>query len=135
RVGALVCNRRYRIWRRIADGGMGRVYQAHDVEKNQGVALKILHADVAADPVAVERFKREFECSASLPHDYIVEVLAFDRTEDKSFALVMEYLEGEELRLLLKREKTLAPERILRMLAQTAIGLQVAHDRKQVHRD
>src|SRR5262249_35470306 len=48
---------------------------------------------------------------------------------------VMEYLEGEELRTLLKREKVIPPERLVRMLAQTAIGLQSAHDRKVVHRD
>ncbi len=135
RVGASFCSGRYQIWRRIADGGMGRVYQACDKHENRGVALKILHPEVAQDGVAVERFKREFECSASLPHDYIVDVLAFEKTEDGSYALVMEYLEGEELRTLLKREKVLAPERVIRMMAQTAIGLQAAHDKKVVHRD
>jgi serine/threonine-protein kinase len=135
RVGASFCDGRYQIWRRVADGGMGRVYQALDTTLDRSVALKILHPDVAQDQVQVERFKREFECSASLPHDYIVDVLAFDKTEDGSYALVMEYLEGEELRTLLKREKVLPPERVVRMLAQTALGLQAAHDRKVVHRD
>jgi serine/threonine protein kinase len=135
RVGSLVCNGRYQIWRTVADGGMGRVYQALDTKEQRSVALKILHPDVATDPVSVQRFKREFEVSATLPHDYIVEVLSFEKTEDESYALVMEYLEGEELRLLLKREKTLAPERVIRMLSQVAIGLSGAHARKQVHRD
>ena len=135
RVGASFCKGRYQIWRRVADGGMGRVYQALDLNEGRSVALKILHPEVAQDTVAVERFKREFECSASLPHDYIVDVLAFEKTEDRSFALVMEYLEGEELRTLLKREKVLPPERVIRMMAQTAIGLQAAHDKKVVHRD
>jgi serine/threonine-protein kinase len=114
---------------------MGRVYQALDTHKNRTVALKILHSEVAQDGVAVERFKREFECSSALPHDYIVEVLAFERTEDHSYALVMEYLEGEELRTLLKREKVLPPERVIRMMAHVAIGLSAAHERKVVHRD
>jgi serine/threonine-protein kinase len=135
RLGSTVCNGRYQIWRTVADGGMGRVYQANDTRENRSVALKILHADVATDAVAVARFKREFACSAALPHDYIVEVLAFEKTEDGSFALAMEYLEGEELRMLLKREKVLSPERLVRMLSQTAIGLAAAHDRKIVHRD
>jgi serine/threonine protein kinase len=135
RVGASFCAGRYQIWRSVADGGMGRVYQAHDKQEDRGVALKILHPEVAQDTVAVERFKREFECSASLPHDYIVDVLAFEKTEDGSYALVMEYLEGEELRTLLKREKVLRPERVIRMMAQTAIGLQAAHEKKVVHRD
>jgi eukaryotic-like serine/threonine-protein kinase len=135
RVGASFCGGRYQVWRRVADGGMGRVYQALDTRENRGVAMKILHSDVAQDEVQVERFKREFECSAALPHDHIVDVLAFERTEDGSFALVMEYLEGEELRMLLKREKVIPPERLIRMMAQSAIGLQAAHDRKVVHRD
>jgi eukaryotic-like serine/threonine-protein kinase len=135
RLGTTLCDGRYQIWRTVADGGMGRVYQAIDNKENRSVALKILHSDVAMDSVAVARFKREFECSAALPHDYIVEVLAFEKTEDGSFALVMEYLEGEELRMLLKREKVLAPERLVRMLSQTALGLAEAHARKVVHRD
>jgi serine/threonine-protein kinase len=135
RVGASLCAGRYQVWRRVADGGMGRVYQALDTRENRSVALKILHPEVAQDHVAVERFKREFECSSSLPHEYIVEVLAFERTEDQSYALVMEYLEGEELRTLLKREKVISPERVIRMMAHVAIGLSAAHERKVVHRD
>ena len=135
RVGATFCAGRYQIWRRVADGGMGRVYQALDKKDGRSVALKILHPEVAVDPVQVERFKREFECSDSLPHDYIVDVLAFEKTEDQSYALVMEYLEGEELRNLLKREKVIPPERLVRILAQSAMALQAAHDRKVVHRD
>ena len=131
RVGSDVCGGRYRIFRRVADGGMGRVYQAFDPVEKRSVALKILHADVAQDSVSLQRFRREFEVSATLPHDYIVEVLAFEKTEDQSFALVMEYLEGEELRTFLKREKIMAPERVIRMLAQVAIGLTGAHDKKQ----
>jgi serine/threonine-protein kinase len=135
RVGASFCGGRYQVWRRVADGGMGRVYQALDIRERRGVALKILHPEVAQDAVQVERFKREFACSAALPHDHIVDVLDFERTEDGSYALVMEYLEGEELRTLLKREKVIPPERLIRIMAQSALGLQAAHDRKVVHRD
>jgi serine/threonine protein kinase len=135
RVGSKLCGGRYHVWRRVADGGMGRVYQAIDLQEGRSVALKILHPEVAQDGVSVERFKREFECSAALPHDHIVEVLAFEETEDKSYALVMEYLEGEELRTLLKREKTLPAARVVRMMSQAAIALAAAHDRKIVHRD
>jgi serine/threonine-protein kinase len=134
RIGKKLCGR-YVIYRTVADGGMGRVYQALDDVAQRSVALKILHPEVASDNVAVERFKREFEISSSLPHDHIVDVLGFEKTDDGSYALVMEYLEGEELRMLLKREKTIRPERLIRMLSQVAMGLQGAHDRKQVHRD
>ncbi|WP_437932086.1 serine/threonine-protein kinase [Sorangium sp. So ce291] len=135
RVGATLCGGRYQVWRIVADGGMGRVYQALDLKAGRSVALKILHPEVALDEVSVERFHREFEVSASLPHEHIVEVLAFEKTEDHSFALVMEYLEGEELRTVLKRDKVLRPERLVRMLSQLALGLVEAHERKVVHRD
>jgi serine/threonine-protein kinase len=126
---------RYQVRRVVADGGMGRVYQALDMQDKAGVAIKVLHPDVARDPVAVERFKREYEVSKLLPHEHIVDVRDFQETEDKSYALVMEYLEGEELRTLIKRDKRLPPERIVRMLAQVAIGLDSAHRQRLVHRD
>jgi serine/threonine protein kinase len=135
RVGRTVCQDRYRIYRRVADGGTGRVYQALDTREQRSVALKILHAEVAMDEISVERFKREYRLSSELPHAHIVEVLSFEATEDESFALVMEYLEGEELRMLLKREKVLRPERVIRILSQVALGMQAAHERKIVHRD
>ena len=135
RIGQKLCGGRYEIRRKVADGGMGRVYQALDLQKDRGVALKVLHAEVAVDRVSVERFKREYELSAQLPHDHIVEVFDFQETEDESYALVMEYLEGEELRELLKRDQVIPAARAVRMLAQIAIGLKEPHERKFVHRD
>jgi serine/threonine-protein kinase len=126
---------RYQVRRVVADGGMGRVYEALDMQDKKGVAVKVLHPDVARDNIAVERFKREFEVSKLLPHDHIVDVRDFRETDDKSYALVMEFLEGEELRMVLKREKRLMPERVVRMLSQAAIGLDEAHRRQLVHRD
>jgi tRNA A-37 threonylcarbamoyl transferase component Bud32 len=134
RIGQLVCNR-YQVRRVVADGGMGRVYEALDMQMRRNVALKVLHPEVAGDQVAVARFKREFEVSQLLPHDHIVEVLDFQPTNDGSFALVMEYLYGEELRATLKREGTILPGRMVRLLAQSALGLEGAHARKFVHRD
>jgi serine/threonine protein kinase len=119
----------------VADGGMGRVYEALDMQARRNVALKILHPDVSRDEIAVQRFKREFEVSKMLPHNHIVEVLDFQPTTDGSFVLVMEFLYGEELRATLKRETVMPPGRTLRMLSQAAIGLDEAHARKFVHRD
>jgi serine/threonine protein kinase len=134
RVGELVCER-YEIRRVVADGGMGRVFEALDLVRRKSVALKILHPDIARDEVAVERFKREFAVSRELPHDYIVEVFDFEATSDHSYALVMEFLYGESLRATLKREQVLPPGRLIRMLSQVAIGLDAAHEKKLVHRD
>ncbi len=134
RIGQMICER-YQVRRVIADGGMGRVYEALDMVERRNVALKILHPDVARDEVQVERFKREFAVSGELPHEHIVEVLDFQPTADGSYALVMEFLYGEELRATLKREGVLSPARLVRMLSQIAVGLDEAHARKLVHRD
>lgn len=135
RIGSTICDGRFQVWRKVADGGMGRVYQALDIPEDRSVALKVLHSEVAQDEVAVERFKREYALSAELPHEHIVEVLDFKKTEDDSFALVMEYLEGEELRMQLGRDKILSHARVVRMLSQLALGLKEPHRLKVVHRD
>jgi serine/threonine protein kinase len=134
RVGQVLFER-YQVRRVVADGGMGRVYEALDLHDQRHVALKVLHPEVAKDEVAVERFKREFAVSAELGSVHIVDVLDFKPTHDGSFALVMEFLYGEELRSTLKREGHLRPERIVRMLSQVALGLDDAHEKNLVHRD
>ncbi len=134
RVGQVLFGR-YEIRRVIADGGMGRVYEGLDVQEHRHVALKILHPEVAKDDVAVERFKREFEVSAQLTKTHNVDVLDFRPTPDGSYALVMEFLYGEELRSTLKREGSLTPERIVRLLSQVALALDDAHQKNLVHRD
>jgi len=134
RVGQLLLTR-YQIRRVVADGGMGRVYEALDMQERRNVAVKVLHPDVVSDSVSLERFKREFEVSKLLPHEHIVDVLDFQPTHDGSYALVMEFLYGEELRAMLKREGTMTPERVVRMVSQVAIALDEAHARKLVHRD
>jgi serine/threonine protein kinase len=126
---------RYQLRRVVADGGMGRVYEALDLVAQRHVAFKVLHPEVAKDEVAVERFKREFEVSKQLGSLHVIEVLDFLPTEDGSYALVMEFLYGEELRSTLRREAPLSPERVVRMLSQLALALDAAHEQKLVHRD
>jgi serine/threonine protein kinase len=127
---------RYEIRRVVADGGMGRVYEGIDKTTDSRVAVKVLHDDVAKDEISLERFKREYEISANLPHDYIVNVTDFQRDPVAAvWLLVMEFLDGEELRIVLKREKTIPPERVIRMLSQIALALDEAHSRQFVHRD
>jgi eukaryotic-like serine/threonine-protein kinase len=135
RIGARLAGR-YDIRRKVADGGMGRVYEAIDKQTESRVALKVLHDEVSRDEVALERFKREYEISALLPHEHIVQVRDFQRDEaSNTWMLAMEFLDGEELRYVLKREKVLPPERLVRMLSHVAIGLDEAHARGFIHRD
>jgi serine/threonine-protein kinase len=135
RVGARLVGR-YEIRRVVADGGMGRVYEGIDRQTDTRIAVKVLHDDVAKDEISMERFKREYEISALLPHDHIVNVMDFQRDMVSStWFLAMEFLDGEELRVALKRDKVLPPERLVRMLSQVALGLDEAHARNFIHRD
>ena len=134
RVGQVLFNR-YQLRRVVADGGMGRVYEALDTHARRHVALKVLHPEVARDEVAVERFKREYEVSQELASVHMVDVLDFRETPDHSHALVMEFLYGEELRATLLREQQIEPARLVRLLSQVALGLDEAHAKDLVHRD
>jgi serine/threonine protein kinase len=135
RIGTKLAGR-YEIRRVVADGGMGRVYEGVDKQTDSRIAVKVLHDDVAKDDVSLERFKREYEISANLPHDYIVSVTDFQRDAQANvWLLVMEYLDGEELRIALKRERSMSGARLVRMLSQVAIGLDEAHAKHFVHRD
>ena len=135
RIGQRLCGR-YEIRRVVADGGMGRVYEGVDKQTDTRIAVKVLHDDVAKDEVSLQRFKREYEISAKLPHEHIVQVMDFQRDEAANvWLLVMEFLDGEELRLVVKREKFIVPERVVRMLSQVALGLDQAHANNFVHRD
>jgi tRNA A-37 threonylcarbamoyl transferase component Bud32 len=132
---------RFELRRVIANGGMGRVYEAREVTRQERVAVKILHADVAEDEVNIERFRREATTSQALDHPHVVKVMEFAATAQlpgrpgKSWFLVMEYLDGEELRHVLTREKTIPVHRALRIVSQLALALDSAHARGFVHRD
>jgi eukaryotic-like serine/threonine-protein kinase len=134
RVGQILFER-YQVRRIIADGGMGRVYEALDLVEQRHVAVKVLRPEVANDEVAVQRFKREFEVSAELASLHVVDVLDFRPTRDGSYALVMEFLYGEELRATLRRERRIPPERLVRLFAQVSLALDEAHEKSLVHRD
>ena len=135
RIGSRLAGR-YEIRRVVADGGMGRVYEGVDKQSDTRIALKVLHDDVSRDDVSLERFKREYQISSRLPHDHIVKVLDFQQDlTSKVWLLAMEFLDGEELRVVLKRDKFLKPEKLVRMMSQVAIGLDAAHGLQVVHRD
>ena len=120
---------------RVADGAMGRVYEARHPDTKHRVAVKILHPDVAKDGVAVERFKREYETAEELDHPNIVKVLDFGDTPDGSHFMTMEYLEGEELSGLIRRAGPQPPERTIHVVAQVCAALAHAHSYGVIHRD
>jgi serine/threonine-protein kinase len=125
----------YIVVARVADGAMGRVYEGRHPESKARVAVKVLHAKVARDNVAVERFKREFETANEMSHAHVVKVLEFGATPDGSRFLTMEYLEGEELGKLLSRGTPVPLPRIVRITSQIALALEYAHSFGFIHRD
>ncbi len=132
---------RYFLTRRIGRGAMGQVYLAKD--RNLGtreVAVKtvrqdVLSSDDLAEGEAIARFEREAMSAASIRHPHIVDVTDFGESEDGVFYLVMEYVEGESLHRLLRREGTLPIKRAIKILRQIADGVDAAHEEGILHRD
>lgn len=120
---------------RVADGAMGRVYEGRHHQTHERVAIKVLHAEVARDAVAVERFKREYETARELAHPNVVKVIDFGATGDGLSYMVMEYLEGEELGQVLRRGVPLEAARVVRLFAQLGVALDYAHSFGVIHRD
>lgn len=126
---------RYIVAARVADGGMGRVFEGRDPDTKDRVAIKVLHDKIARDRVSVERFKREYEAANEIKHPHVVKVLEFGETPEGSYFLTMEYLQGEELGKLVGRGEPVSTERVLRIAAQTAAALDQAHSFGFIHRD
>ncbi|MGI8541944.1 MAG: protein kinase domain-containing protein [Aridibacter sp.] len=132
---------RYWLERRLGRGAMGQVYLAED--RNLGtrkVAVKtvrqdILNSDDLQEGEALARFEREAMSAASIRHPHIVDVTDFGESEDGIFFLVMEYVEGESLHRLLRREGTLPIKRGVKILRQIADGVDAAHEEGILHRD
>lgn len=125
----------YIVVARVADGGMGRVYEGRHPQTRQRMAIKVLHPEIAADNVAVERFKREYETAAELRHPHVVSVHEFGSTPEGSYFMTMEYLYGEELGAAIRRDGPQPMTRVVQTLCQTALALDHAHSFGVVHRD
>ena len=113
---------------------MGAVYLAEDTQRGGRVALKVLVPHLAEDERFRRRFLRESQLAASLEHPHIVPIVAAGE-EDGVLYLAMSYIDGSDLRELLRREGRLAPERTLHLLGQVAEALDAAHAAGLVHRD
>ncbi len=125
----------YRIERRLADGGMGRLYQASHTRLPRKLAVKVLHEPHAHRPEAVRRFEREASALARLDHPHVLGIIDFVRTADGRGAIVTPLLEGESLEARLARDGRLDPEEALRLAREMCDGVAAAHREGIVHRD
>ena len=124
----------YQVEELIGRGGMGEVYLARDPRLDRPVALKVLGADLAGDERFRERLLRESRLAAALDHPNVVPIYEAGEAEGRLF-IAMRYVDGVDLRALLRRQGALAPERALALAAQVAGALDAAHARGLVHRD
>jgi len=132
----LLLDDKYRLDEKVGEGGMGTVYRATHVQMENTVAVKILHPDLASDQYAVERFRREARSAAQIRHPNAVAVTDFGVTKEEGIAyLVMEFLEGEDLRQKMKRKRQLDFEETFLILSQTCAAVSAAHARGIIHRD
>lgn len=126
---------KYRILRLLGEGGMGAVYEGENVRIHRKVAIKVLHAAVAAKADVVQRFEREAQAAGRIGSEHIVEVLDLGTLPEGDRYMVMEYLEGESLGERIKRKKRLTPQEVGTLLHQLLEGLQAAHTAGIIHRD
>ena len=125
---------KYRIIERIGRGGMGMIFKAHDPVLDRLVALKVISTDVEITDELRARFFREAQACAQLSHPNIVTVHAMG-DDDGQLYIVMELLEGEELKHLIAERRALALEDKLSIMIQVCDGLHYAHQKGIVHRD
>lgn len=124
----------YEIIEVIGEGGMGVVYKAIDLKLERYVAIKILNTSKPPNPQFIERFKREARNQAKLNHTNIIPVYGFTDA-DNTLGIVMEYIEGETIEDILKREEKIDLLFTLNVMRQVLSGVAFAHQKGFIHRD
>lgn len=126
---------RYRLTRKIGEGGMGAVYEAQHVQLSKPVAVKVLRDKYLDRPEVARRLVQEARLASSIRHEHIIDITDSGSTEDGRTFVVMEHLAGQSLAELLRREGALPEGRVVEIARQAASALAAAHARGIVHRD
>lgn len=127
-------NGRYRIIRTIGSGGMANVFLAKDLILERDVAVKVLRFDFQNDQIAIRRFQREALAASELVHPNIVGVYDVGEEDGMQF-LVMEYVEGTDLKQYIKQNHPLAVNQVVAIMEQILSGITLAHHHHIIHRD
>ena len=134
-VGAVVAGR-FKLEELVGQGGMGKVYRARHLALDRLVCLKMLKPALLEDPTLVGRFEREAKAASRLNHPNVIHVLDFGRNEsDGGLFIAMEYVQGKDLRIVLRDEWPLPEERLCAIMGQALSALGEAHAHNVIHRD
>ncbi len=125
---------RYRILKKLGEGGMGAVFQARDLELDRDVALKIIRGEMAANPQALARFKQEIVLARKITHRNVIRIFDLGQADGIRF-LTMEYVEGRDLHSVLRERGKLPPGEAVEIILQICAALEAAHQEGVVHRD
>jgi eukaryotic-like serine/threonine-protein kinase len=129
-----VLGQRYEIVTMLGEGGMGAVYQAIDRELNRPVALKVIRPELAKNKAIIERFKQELLLAREVTHRNVIRIYDLGEADGIKF-ITMEFVQGEDLRTMLLRQKKLAPEDAVDIIQQICRALEAAHTAGIIHRD
>lgn len=132
-IGAVLSNR-YEILEKLGGGGMAVVYKAKDTLLGRTVAVKVLRDQFVQDDTFVDRFRREAQAGARLSHPNIVSIYDVGRHEDDHY-LVMEYVEGTNLKEIIKEKGPLEEDEVIRLGLQLCEAMEHAHENGLIHRD
>jgi serine/threonine protein kinase len=125
---------RYEIMGVLGQGGMGAVYKARDRELDRLIALKVIRPELATDPAILQRFKQELILSRNITHKNVVRIFDLGEAEGIRF-ISMEYVDGEDLRTILRREGKFQPKEAITVVEQVCRALDSAHSEGVIHRD
>jgi eukaryotic-like serine/threonine-protein kinase len=129
-----VLSGRYEILQLLGEGGMGAVYKAADRELDRFVALKVIRPELASNPSILARFKQELLLAHQVTHRNVIRIYDLGEAEGVKF-ITMEYIEGKDLRALIREKKKFGPEEAVDIIQQVCQALQAAHAAGVIHRD
>ena len=133
-VGSIIADR-YRVTKKLGEGGMGTVYLAEHVKMGRKSAVKVMNPGMVNDADAISRFNREAANASRINHPNVAAVYDFGETKEGLIYLAMEFIEGPSLTSVIEKEGSLSPPRAAEITRQAGEALAVAHDMGIVHRD
>ena len=129
-----VLGARYEILALLGEGGMGAVYKAKDLEVERVVALKLIRPEMASNPAILARFKQELMTAHQVTHKNVIRIYDLSEADGVKF-ITMEYVEGEDLRQLLRAHGKYSPDEAVDIVRQVCLALDAAHTAGIIHRD